>query len=124
MGDSKEQNGSFNMAIIDVKRKLLDLKREQCLNESIDKCDLMINIVWNDTFVRIDKNRKAIADRGWGSNSRNIRTFSHIRTTMIESNHLKDMKYHIVLSPSSPVCDIINNLFSDNLFPSISLCSL
>ena len=30
------------------------------------------------------------------------------------------MKYYVVLSPSSPVNDITNNLFSDNLFPSIS----
>ena len=66
VGDSKEQNGSFNMVMIDAKRKLLDLKRMHCLREKIDKSDLMllINIAWNKLFARIDKNRKAIADRG------------------------------------------------------------
>ena len=36
VGDSKEQNGSFNMAMIDTKRKLLDLKRLSCMLEAID----------------------------------------------------------------------------------------
>ena len=38
-------------------------------------------------------------------------------------DYLKDIKYHVNLSSSSPVSDIINDLFSDNLFPSISGCS-
>ena len=37
LGDSKEQNGSFNTAMTDAKRKLLDLKRQSCTNETIDK---------------------------------------------------------------------------------------
>ena len=53
VGDSKEQNGSFNIAITDAKRKLLDLERQSCMNEIIDKSDLMllINIVWNKLFL-------------------------------------------------------------------------
>ena len=68
MGDSKEQNGSFNIAMIDAKRKLLDLKHQSCMNETIDKNDLilLINIAWNKSFARVDKNRRAIAGRGWG----------------------------------------------------------
>ena len=50
----------------------------------------------------------------------NILTFSWIRATMVESDYSKDMKYYVVLSPSSSVSDIANDLFSDNLFPSIS----
>ena len=63
--DSKEQKGSFNIAMTDEKRKLLVLKREHYLNESIDKSDLMllINIMWNKSFVRVDKNKRAIVDR-------------------------------------------------------------
>ena len=33
------------------------------------------------------------------------------------------MKYHIGLSSSSPVSEITNDLFSDNLFPLIRECS-
>ena len=66
MGDSTEQNGSFNMVMTDAKRKLLDLKRQSCTNETIDQCGLMllINIVWNKSFDRVDKNMRAITARG------------------------------------------------------------
>ena len=72
------------MAMIDAKRKLLDLKRIHCFKETIDKSDLilLINIAWNKSFACIDKNRKTIADRGWGPYNRNIITLSHIRATM------------------------------------------
>ena len=55
------------MVMTDAKRKLLDLKRQSCMNKTIDKINLMllINIAWNKLFARIDKNRRAIADRGW-----------------------------------------------------------
>ena len=42
MGDCKEQNGSFNMTMTDAKRKLLDLKYQSCMNETIDKSDLIL----------------------------------------------------------------------------------
>ena len=107
MDNSKEQDGSFNMTIIDAKRKLLVLKREHCLNKSIKK---RLNIVeqycYNKSFVRVDKNTRVIADRGWGIYTRNILTFSQIKTTMIDSDYLKDIKYYIILSPSSLVSDI------------------
>ena len=35
VGDSKEQNGSFNMVMIDAKRKLSDLKRQSSMNETM-----------------------------------------------------------------------------------------
>ena len=104
-GDSKEQNGSFNMAMTDAKRKLLDLKRKSCMNETIDKNDLMllINIAWNKSFARVDKNRRAIADRGWGPYNRNILTFSHIRATMTETDRIYDLNYQVVISCTVPV---------------------
>ena len=105
VGDSKEQNGSFNMAMTDAKRKLLDLKRQSCMNETIDKGDLMvlINIAWNKSFARVDKNRRAIADRGWGPYNRNILTFSHIRATMTETDRIYDLNYQVVLSCTGTV---------------------
>ena len=53
------------MAMIDIRCHLLVLKREHCLNESIDKCGLilLINIAWNKLFARVDKNRRYITDR-------------------------------------------------------------
>ena len=78
VGDSKEQNDSSNIVMINTKGKLLFLKREYCWNELINKNDLMmlINIVWNKLFDRIDKNRRAIANRRLEPYNRNILTFS------------------------------------------------
>ena len=85
------------MTTIDSKRQLLVLKGAQCLNESIDKSDLMLlmNIAWNKSFARIDKNRRVIADRVWGQYNRSILIFSQIRSTITDGYYLKDIKYHI-----------------------------
>ena len=122
MDDSKEQNGYFNMAMIEVKRKLLDLKRSHCLKETIDKNGLMflISIARNKPFACIGMNKKSIADRGWGPYNRNILTLSHIRSTMVETKKINGMNYEVVLSPSSSVSTITNhssichNTFSSN----------
>ena len=56
---------------------------------------LLINIAWNQLFARVDENMRAIADRGWGAYNRKSLTFSPIRTTMIDSDYLKGMRYHV-----------------------------
>ena len=122
MGDSKEQNGAFNMAMIDAKRKLLDLKRIHFLKEIINKSDLMLltNIVWNKSFTRIDMNKKDIADRGWGSHNRNILTLSHIKATMTEIEKQNNTNYEVILSSCLSVStitndsSICNNMLSSN----------
>ena len=85
------------MATTDAKRQFLDLKRQSCMNETIDKGDfmLLINIAWTKLFSCVDKNRKAIADREWGSYNCNILTFSHIRVIMT-----KTLNKQVVLSLS------------------------
>ena len=118
-----KNKGSFNMTMIDAKRKLLDLKRQSCMNETIDKNDLMllINIAWNKSFARVDKNRRAIADRRWGQYNRNILTFSHIRATMTETDRIYDLNYQVVLSSSSSVSTITNDSsFCNNFLSSHS----
>ena len=102
VGDSKKQNGSFNMAMTDAKRNLLDLKYQSCMTETIDKIDLMllINIAWNRSFARVDKNRRAIVERGWGPYNHYILTFSHVRATITETDKLNDLNYQVLLSSS------------------------
>ena len=111
------------MAMIDAKRKLLDLKRQSCMNETIDKSDLMllINIVWNKSFARVDKNRRLIVDRGWGPYNHNILSFLHIRATMTEIGKLNDLNYQVILSSSLSVSTITNDSsFSNNFLSSHS----
>ena len=67
VGDSKEQNGSFNIAINKSKQDLLSYKEEKCMEGTLIPTYLMplINKAWNSIFARIDKNKKAIAEREW-----------------------------------------------------------
>ena len=70
VGDSKEQNGSFNMAMTKAKQRLLEDKDTLGLqNDGIVDTDLMplINEAWEKSFVRVKKNQNAIADRGWNA---------------------------------------------------------
>ena len=95
----------------DTKCKLLDLKRQSCMNEIIDKSDLilLINIAWNKSFARVDKNRRAISDRGQGIYNRNILTFSHIGATMMETDKVYDFNYQVFLSSFLSVSTITND---------------
>ena len=67
--DSKKKNDSFNIVMTDTKYKLLYLNRSHCLKETIDKNDLMLllYILLNKSFNRIDMNKKAITDRVKGT---------------------------------------------------------
>ena len=47
---------------------------------------LLINIAWNQSFIRVDKNMRDFTDKGWGTYNRNTLTFSQIRATMIDSD--------------------------------------
>ena len=65
VGDSKEQNGSFNMAMTKAKQRLLEDKDTLGLqNDGIIDTDLMplINEAWEKSFARVKKNQNAIAD--------------------------------------------------------------
>jgi hypothetical protein len=66
-GDSAEQNGSFKIAV--KKRKEIDLqeKARLCLECKIEKHGIVgiVHYAWNASFVRVETNKKAIANRGW-----------------------------------------------------------
>ena len=111
------------MAMISVKCKLLVLKDKHFLNESTDKSYLMllINITCNESHSRVGKNRRDVIEKGWEPYNCTFLTFSHIRTIMTDSDYLKGVKYYVGLSPSSPVSNITNNLFSDNLHQSVDV---
>ena len=67
VGDSKEQNSSFNMTVTKAKQNLFELKDSIGLqNDGIKETDLMplINEAWEKSFAHVDKNWNVIADRG------------------------------------------------------------
>ena len=68
VGDSSEQNGCFKMALTKYKRELLRRKESVGAEFAIDKQDItyIVAQAWANSFARIEKNKKAIAERGWG----------------------------------------------------------
>ena len=85
VGDSTEQNGCFKMSLAKGKTNLLYKKIERKLkNPSIQPTDLMplINDAWKASFARIDKNKKAICDRGWYPYNRMLLLGKKLRETM------------------------------------------
>ena len=67
VGDSKEQNGSFNMAMTRVKQELLATKEELGIyDDRLIDTDLvpLINKAWKASFAQVDKTKNALADRG------------------------------------------------------------
>ena len=85
VGDSKEQNGSFNMAMTREKQNLLEFKDTiGSQNDGIKDTDFMplVNRAWAKSFARIDKNRNAISDRGWNPLNKALLLEPSLRSTM------------------------------------------
>ena len=124
VGDSKEQNGSFNIALTKAKQDLLDFKLKKMTEDQYLKpTDLMplINKAWNASFARKHKNLQAIADRGWNPLNYNLLTMPEIRATMTKdekkleldsSDDIKLPKY--ILKPNQQSTDSTNsNTYED-----------
>ena len=69
VADLKEQNGSFEIALLKIKNEILSKR----LDIMMDKSELlstdivpMVSYAWGRSFVRVEKNLKAIRGRGWG----------------------------------------------------------
>jgi hypothetical protein len=67
VGDSSEQNGSFNNAFYGACDILYDRKRKTGQPPTIVKTDIMplVNEAWGKSFARRESNKKAISARGW-----------------------------------------------------------
>ena len=65
MGDSSEQNGSFNMEFARAKADLVQLKNTLSLNPKLVPADAMLLIIftWKKSFARATTNKKAIAEK-------------------------------------------------------------
>ena len=105
VGDSKEQNGSFNMAITKAKQNLLELKDSMGLqNDGMVDTDLMplINEAWEKSFARVDKNRNAIADRGWNPLNKALLLDPTLRSTMTLKEKSEEYhKLHKIILPNT-----------------------
>ena len=89
VGDSKEHNGSFNIALIRAKVKILETRDKLGLGELQD----------TDLIPMIDKNKNAISDCGWNPLNQNILTDRDLRETMTHREKCQEheMKDDIIL---------------------------
>ena len=101
VGDTKEQNGSFNMAMTEGKNNLLALKEKLQMPSSLVPTDILplINYAWKRSFARVRTNSKAIAERGWFPYNRNIMTFPEIRETMTKKETEEEMTSADIILP-------------------------
>ena len=103
VGDSKEQNGSFNMAMTKAKDEMLEKKIELGLPDGIVETDMMalINIAWDKSFARVQKNKKAIVDRGWNPLNRSLLLHTELRVAMTKREQSEEfMLQHKIVLPN------------------------
>lgn len=88
VGDSSEQNGSFKMALTKAKNDLVTKKNDAGLEFAINKTDIvgLVRQAWKLSFAREDKNRNAIASRGWGPRALAYNALLHPEILTSKSN--------------------------------------
>ena len=117
VADSKEQNGSYKIALARAKKVMLERKLSLFMkNPSLVPTDIipLVNIAWDLSFQRVPQNRKAIAERGWGPLNRNLLLYKEIQDTMTKSER-ETFAEHIITSPPMNSVDIStdNSTISD-----------
>jgi len=107
VGDSEEQNGSFNMASTQAKMDIISKKEQLSLAPTIEPFEIIpiISSAWPLSFGREESNRKAISGRGWNPFNCNLLLYDKICTTMTEEERKelegeKDSHSH----PLQPKC--------------------
>ena len=87
LADSKQQNGSFKVALSQIKSEIL----KQRLNKEIDELNrlptdliLCINYAWGRSFALIEPNKKIFADVGWGHLNYNLLCRHDLKATIIK----------------------------------------
>ena len=85
VADSKEQNGSYKIALTRAKKQMLDAKLALHIEPaSLCATDIipLVNQAWSLSFARVELNKKAIAERGWGPLNRNLLLYKEVQHTM------------------------------------------
>ena len=85
VADSKEQNGSYKIALACAKKELVDSKLQMHIEPAtLSATDIvpLVNIAWEKSFARIHLNKMAIAERGWTPLNRNLLLYKEIQSTM------------------------------------------
>ena len=111
VADSKEQNGSYKIALTRAKKNMLDQKLQLHIDPaSLCSTDIipLVNIAWELSFARVNLNKKAIAERGWGPLNRNLLLYKEIQDTMTKSER-EFFSHKLYNNPPLSSIDMIND---------------
>ena len=101
VADSKQQNGSFKIAIGKAKQKLLAKRLDTYMDSpGIYPTDIMsiVNDAWDCSFAVVKSNQTAIADRGWNPLNYCLLDDNDIKCTMTDS---ESCQYHMMLKSTN-----------------------
>ena len=109
VGDSKEQNGSYNVAMATEKAKLLEERESKCIHPTLETYDIipLVNRCWSKSFGLKRKNQNAIVDRGWYPFNRNLLTLPEVRSTMAMIELEDELESSIVVPTQTTTCAIL-----------------
>ena len=93
------------MALTQAKQDLLDQEYKMSMKVELlpHEIILLVQKAWDASFVRIEKNRNAIANRGWNPLNRNLLTMPDIRGTMTEDDLSNESSNNVFL-PTIKAC--------------------
>ena len=83
LGDSTEQNELWKIALTKAKRELVRFKRANGFNIQLLLTDIipLVNKAWKESFAKVNSNKKAILERGWGPLNRYLLTNREVLKT-------------------------------------------
>ena len=108
VGNSREQNGSYKIALAKGKKELMEKKEAHLLRPTVEPYEIMIlvNYAWERSFARVDKNKNAICDRGWFPYNRALLMLSEIRATMTKDERLQEIEYDILPNRQDKISEL------------------
>ena len=117
--NSKEQNGSFKIAISKAKKKIVEKRLDMRMDSpGLYATDIMtiIDEAWSQSFDNVAQNKRAIKARGWGPLNYNLLNDEDIKATMTEP---ETREYHGMLKSHN-----LNELEPASLTTSVSATSI
>ena len=113
VADSKEQNGSYKMALYRAKKELLEQKMSYMIDPlTLVPTDIVpiVNIAWRGSFVNKENNKVAISDCGWNPLNYALLHNDDIKSSMT-SNDL--IHYKSILKVDNQTDEFANSAIAD-----------
>ena len=111
VADSKEQNGSYKIALARAKKDAMEKKLTLFIDPpTLNATDIipLVNNAWQASFARVDTNKKAIAERGWNPCNQNLLLYPEIQHTMTKSDRDSFSQTYLSLNNNGSVPNCVD----------------